>query len=61
MKLVIENLNGRIYAMIETERHHKQMDRAQLLHRPLSALDNESDLRAVLGEGEYLVVDVTRR
>lgn len=58
MKLVIENEDGVIYVMRETEKHHKRVGRPEMLRVDVSVLANNCVIGSVLESGEWMAVDI---
>jgi len=60
MKLIVQNLDGEIYAYYEDERHHKRIEpkRGGLRLDPNKTLPNECSLAAY--PNSYFVFDVKR-
>ena len=59
MKLVIEKHSGTIYAMTETNKHHKvvRKEREQLKLLPCDTLNNECDLDC-MEDNSYIVFTI---
>lgn len=59
MKLIIENVDGVLYAYMETEKHFKKVDKQRGIRVDKSLLSKDCNLDC-LDSGEYIVFDIKK-